>query len=68
MTNLEIATHLFNNLHLRIIQWYDGIKITYDDLEIDDSSFSNKVKNLNPIANEYAVKYYIMAMTEEITR
>jgi hypothetical protein len=65
MTNLEIALILFNDLHIRAIQWYDMTKITYNEFEIDDNSFSNKVKNLNPIANEYAVKFYIMAMTEE---
>ena len=65
MTNLEIALTLFNDLHIRAIQWYDMTKITYNEFEIDDNSFSNKVKNLNPIANEYAVKFYIMAMTEE---
>ena len=45
MTNLEIATHLFNDIHLRAERRYDMTQITYHTLEIDDSSFSNKVKN-----------------------
>lgn len=65
MTNLEIATVLFDDLYIRAIPWYDMRKITYEDIEIDEDSLKNKIKCMNPIANEHAVITYIMAMTEE---